>query len=61
MVRTGATVTVTLTSVRSGASLGGDKPEVGLVWTPPTAATNAAAIACLPITVTESGAADEDF
>ena len=61
MVRAGAAVTVTLTGVRSGASLGGDKPEVALGWTPSTAATNAGGVACLPIAVSESGAADEDF
>ena len=61
IVRSGATVTVTLTGVRTGASVGGDKPEVALGWTPSTAATNAAGVVCLPIAVAESGVADEDF
>jgi Bacterial Ig domain len=61
IVYSGVVVMVNITSVRTGAIRTGDKPEVALGWTPSTAATSLTGVACLPIAVTESGAADEDF
>jgi hypothetical protein len=61
IVRSGASITVTLGSLISGAVTPTPTGKNAMVWQTSSQATNPTGKPCLPATVTESGPSDLDF
>lgn len=59
MVRSGATITLTLGTASGAASINGT--AAAMTWTPSATALDIAGNACTTTTATESGASDNDF